>query len=142
MSVPMALMGTAARAFRGGRPGAEPVFFMSWAYADKPEMTGPPAAEYEKAGRDNRALVVPAGLAFAQSLKARPDIGLTVADKRHPNVAGTHLAACTVRALVYQTNPAGNRYTAGLPADVAAHLQSVAWETSQGFHARQGRGGL
>jgi hypothetical protein len=36
----------------------------------------------------------------------------------------------------------GSRYTAGLPADVAAHLQTVAWETSQAFHAREGRGGL
>ena len=124
------------------RHGAEPVFFMSWAYADKPEMTEPLAAEYVKAGRANQALVVPAGLAFAQSLARRPDIGLTVADKRHPNVAGTYLAACTVLASVYKTNPVGNRYTAGLPAEVAAHLQAVAWETSQAFHAREGRGGL
>ena len=46
--------------------GAEPVFFMSWAYADKPEMTEQLAAAYVKAGADNRAKVVPAGLAFAQ----------------------------------------------------------------------------
>ena len=31
---------------------------------------------------------------------------------------------------------------AGLPADVAAHLQAVAWETAQAFHAKEGRGGL
>jgi hypothetical protein len=124
------------------RHGAEPVFFMSWAYADKPEMTEPLAAEYVKAGKANQALVVPAGLAFAQSLRKRPDLGLTVSDKRHPNLAGTYLAACTVLASVYKTNPVGNRYTAGLPVDVAAHLQAVAWETSQAFHAREGRGGL
>ena len=123
-------------------PGSEPVFFMSWAYADKPEMTEPLAAEYVKAGQANKALVVPAGLAFAQSLRKRPEVALTVADKRHPNLAGTYLAACTVLASVYKTNPVGSRYTAGLPADVAAHLQTVAWETSQAFHAREGRGGL
>lgn len=121
---------------------AEPILFMSWAYADKPEMTAPLAAEYEKAGRANKALVVPAGLAFAESLKRRPDVTLLVADKRHPSLAGTYLAASTVLASVYRVNPVGNRYTAGLPADVATHLQTVAWETAQAFHLRQGRGTL
>jgi hypothetical protein len=124
------------------RNGAEPILFMSWAYADKPEMTEQLAAEYVKAGKQNNALVVPAGLAFAASLKVRPDLALTIADKRHPTVAGTYLAACTVLASVYKQTPIGNRYTAGLPADVAAHLQSVAWATAQAFHAREGRGSL
>ena len=120
--------------------GAEPIFFMSWAYQDKPEMTQQLAAEYLKAGRANGALVVPAGLAFAESIRRRPELNLYVADKRHPSLAGTYLAACTVLASVYQQNPVGNRYTAGLPADVALHLQTVAWETAQAFHAREGRG--
>ena len=124
------------------RHGAEPVLFMSWAYSDKPEMTQPLADEYIKAGRANRALVVPAGLAFAESVRKRPDVSLIVADKRHPSLAGTYLAACTVLASVYKVNPVGSRYTAGLPADVAAHLQAVAWQTAQDFHAKQGRGSL
>jgi hypothetical protein len=122
--------------------GAEPILFMSWAYADKPEMTEPLAAEYVKAGKANNALVVPAGLSFANSLKKRPDLNLLVADKRHPSVMGTYLAACTVMASVYKKNPVGNKYTAGLPGDVAAHLQAVAWETSQAFQATAGRGSL
>jgi hypothetical protein len=124
------------------RNGAEPIFFMSWAYADKPEMTEQLAAEYVKAGKANNALVVPAGLAFANSLKKRPDLVLTIADKRHPTLAGTYLAACTVLASVYKRSPVGSKYTAGLTADVAAHLQAVAWETAQSFHAREGRGSL
>ena len=55
---------------------------------------------------------------------------------------GTYLAACTVMASVYKQNPVGNKYTAGLPADVAAHLQAVAWETTQLFQATEGRGSL
>ena len=121
---------------------AEPVLFMSWAYADKPEMTQELAAEYVKAGKANNALVVPAGLAFAASLKARPDLGLTVDDKRHPNLHGTYLAACVVMASVYRQNPVGNKYTAGLDPDVARHLQQVAWDTVQTFEAREGRGSL
>jgi hypothetical protein len=122
--------------------GAAPIFFMSWAYQDKPEMTQQLAAEYVKAGKQNNALVVPAGLAFAASIAKRPDLNLYVADKRHPSLAGTYLAACTVLASVYKTNPVGLKYNAGLPADVAAHLQAVAWETSQAFHAKEGRGSL
>jgi hypothetical protein len=86
--------------------------------------------------------VVPAGLAFAQSIAKRPDLNLYVADKRHPSLMGTYLAACTVVASVYKLNPVGLKYTAGLPPDVATHLQTVAWETSQAFHAKEGRGGL
>ena len=124
------------------RHGAAPILFMSWAYQDKPEMTAPLAAEYVKAGKQNNALVVPAGLAFARSITLRPDLNLYVADKRHPSLMGTYLAACTVLASVYKTNPVGLKYGADLPPDVALHLQTVAWETAQTFHAKEGRGSL
>lgn len=122
--------------------GAEPIFFMSWAYTDKPEMTESLAAQYIQAGKSNNALVVPAGLAFADALARRPDIPLIISDKRHPTLQGTYLGACTVLASVFKLNPVGNKYTAGLPADTAAFLQAVAWETAQKFHAQQGRGSL
>ena len=38
-----------------------PVLFMSWAYADKPEMTAQLADAYTAAGNANNALVIPAG---------------------------------------------------------------------------------
>ena len=116
--------------------GARPAFFMSWAYQDKPEMTEQLAAEYNKAGRLHNALVVPAGLAFAASIKARPELNLYVADKRHPSLAGTYLAACTVLASLYKTNPEGNAHTAGLDASTAKFLQSVAWQTVQDYQKR------
>ena len=116
--------------------GAKPVLFMSWAYKDKPEMTKQLADEYIKAGKANGAQVVPAGLAFAKSVAKKPDLDLYVADKRHPSLAGTYLAACTVYGALLGKSPVGNKYTAGLPADVAAHLQQVAWETVQEFKAK------
>ncbi len=64
--------------------GARPVFFMSWAYADKPEMTLQLAEAYIQAANDNDAYVIPVGLAFARSIAKRPDINLYVEDKRHP----------------------------------------------------------
>lgn len=113
--------------------GAEPVLFMSWAYADKPEMTEQLAQAYTRAGNDNNMLVVPAGLAFARAKKEQPDLVLNVEDKRHPTLAGTYLAACTVLAAVYGRSPVGNSYRAGLDEKTAAFLQHVAWDTVQDY---------
>lgn len=113
--------------------GATPFLFMTWAYADKPEMIDVLAREYVQAGKDNAIAVVPVGLAFAKALEQRPDIRLHVADRRHPSLEGTYLAACTVLASVYGRNPTGNSYTAGLTPEIAAYLQQIAWETVRAF---------
>ncbi len=115
------------------RAGAEPALFLSWAYQDQPQMTEQLAAEYLKAGRANNMRVVPAGPAFAASIARRPDINLYAPDKRHPSLAGTYLGAAVTMATLFKKSPVGNSYTAGLPADVAQHLQQVAWDTVQGF---------
>ena len=116
--------------------GVEPMLLMTWAYADKPEMTQGLADAYTEAGRLNDAHVVPAGLAFARSIELRPQLNLYVPDKRHPSLAGTYLTACTILASVYGVSPVGNAYVAELDADVARHLQQVAWETVRAYHQR------
>lgn len=113
--------------------GTRPIFFMSWAYADAPEMTEQLAAAYTAVGKANNAMVIPAGLAFARSIAAKPEIELYAPDKRHPSLAGTYLSACTVYASLFRKSPAGLKYTAGLDAATAAHLQRVAWETVQAY---------
>lgn len=115
------------------RNGVEPMFLMTWAYQDKPEMTQGLADAYSEAGRLNRAHVVPAGLAFARSIAKRPDLNLYIADKRHPSPAGTYLTACTVLASVHGVSPVGNAYIAGLDPAIARHLQETAWETVQAY---------
>jgi hypothetical protein len=117
------------------KAGATPVFFMSWAYADKPEMTAQLAEEYTAAGNANDAFVIPAGLAFAKSISKRPELNLYVADKRHPSMLGTYLAAATVYAALYKKSPVGNAYTAGIDADTAKFLQTVAWDTVQEYYS-------
>ncbi|MBN8967112.1 MAG: hypothetical protein J0G95_01420 [Rhizobiales bacterium] len=116
--------------------GADPVLFMSWAYADKPEMTEQLAEAYTTTGNANGMLVIPAGLAFARARKQQPDLALNVEDKRHPTLAGTYLAACTVLASVYRRSPVGNSYHAGLDEKTAAFLQNVAWETVQDYYRK------
>ena len=114
--------------------GAKPVFFMSWAYADKPEMTAQLAEAYTQAANDNGVYVIPAGLAFARSVAARPTLNLYAADKRHPSLAGTYLAAATVYASLFKKSPVGLKYSAGLDADTVTHLQTIAWDTVQDYY--------
>jgi hypothetical protein len=116
--------------------GATPVFFMSWAYADKPEMTAQLAEAYTVAGNENNALVIPAGLAFARALSKQPELNLYVADNRHPTLAGTYLAACTVFAALTGRSPVGNPYLAGIDEPTARFLQNVAWETVQDYYGK------
>src|SRR3979490_1045857 len=116
--------------------GARPVFFMSWAYADKPEMTAQLAEAYTMAGNENNALVIPAGLAFARAVGKQPELNLYAPDKRHPSLAGTYLAACTIFAVLTGRSPVGNSYLAGIDAPTAGFLQTVAWETVQGYYQK------
>jgi hypothetical protein len=116
--------------------GAIPVFFMSWAYADKPEMTAQLAEAYTVAGNANNALVIPAGLAFARALAKQPELNLYVADKRHPTLAGTYLAACTTFAALTGRSPVGNSYLAGLDEPTAHLLQQVAWDTVEDYYGK------
>jgi hypothetical protein len=113
--------------------GAKPVLFMTWAYADKPEMTAQLAEQYTIAGNANNALVVPAGLAFAKAIAhgahGAPQVNLYDPDKRHPSLAGSYLAACVILEAVYGKSPVGNSHTAGLEPKTARFLQDVAHET-------------
>jgi hypothetical protein len=116
--------------------GARPVFFMSWAYADKPEMTAQLAEAYTIAGNANNALVIPAGLAFARAISKQPELNLYVADKRHPSLAGTYLASCVVFAALSGRSPVGNAHLAGIDAPTAKFLQEVAWETVREYYQK------
>lgn len=118
------------------KAGIRPVLFMSWAYADKPEMTAQLAEQYTRAGNANDALVIPAGLAFARAIAQRPAVNLYDADKRHPSLAGTYLAAATAYATFFRKSPADLSYTAGLDAETARFLRTVAWETVQRYFQR------
>ncbi len=116
--------------------GARPVFFMSWAYKDKPAMTAQLAEEYTIAGNKNGVLVVPAGLAFAKAIGKRPELEFYQKDKRHPSLLGTYLAACTIYASIYGKSPVGSSYNGGVDDKTAAFLQEVAWDTVREYYGK------
>ena len=128
----------AARLFAGiaRENRARPVFFMTWAYTDRPDMTTRLDEAYTAIGRELDAQVVPVGLAFAQATKDRPDLALRTNDRRHPTLAGTYLAACTFFAALYDRSPAGLEYDAGLGSETARYLQQVAWQTVLDYAVR------
>lgn len=116
------------------RHGAVPILFMSWAYADHPEMTAPLAEAYTRAGNENGALVIPAGLAWARALKDRPGLVLHIADNRHPTQAGTYLAAATVYSAVTGRSAEMDSYTAGLDPELARFLRAEAWAAVRAYY--------
>ena len=115
--------------------GAEPLFMMTWAYKDKPEMTKALADATTTVANANHAMVVPVGLAFARALRERPDLGMTVADNRHPTAAGSYLEGAVLFATLTKTSPEGAKFNGGKPLSDkdAAFLQRVAWETVTEF---------
>lgn len=113
--------------------GAEPVFFMTWAYSDRPEMTAQLDKAYTSIGSALNAPVVPVALAFETVTTDRPDIKLRTPDKRHPTLAGTYLTACMMVAVLHGRSPEGMAYSAGLDPDVATYLQRIAWDTTKAY---------
>jgi hypothetical protein len=116
--------------------GVRPVFFMSWAYKDKPEMTALLAEQYTLAGNANDALVIPVGLAFANAIARDATLELYQDDKRHPTLEGTYLAACTSYATLYGKSPIGLPYTAGLSTERVKLLQTAAWAATQQYFGK------
>ena len=92
-------------------------------------MTAELADAYTQAGNDNDVLVVPVGLAFAESIKRKPDLNLYAPDKRHPSLAGTYLMACAIYGHLFGASPVGLAYTAELDPATARFLQQTAWDS-------------
>jgi hypothetical protein len=88
---------------------------------------------YEGLGDELHVPVAPAGLAWKQVRRERPDLNL-YEDDHHPTAIGSYLVACVLyRVLVPGSRAAGDGYSAGLPTDVAAYLQRVADQTVDGY---------
>lgn len=113
--------------------GARPVFLMTWAYEDRPEMTAQLAEQYTIAGNANDALVIPAGLAFAAAREGRPGLGLYQPDRRHPSPEGSYLAALTMYSSIFRKAPPDSYAPSGVDVNTAEYLREVAWNTARDY---------
>ena len=109
---------------------------ISWAYADKPEMTAQLADAITTVSNDNDALAVPAGLAFALARQKNPEVPLYISDKRHPTPAGSYLLACTIISSLFGVNTRDIHFDTELEPQLAAFLRDVVQKTCDRFFSR------
>lgn len=131
--------------------GAQPVFYLTWARKNKPQMQEGLTGTYMKAGIASEALVAPVGIAWQKALTDAPNLSLHAKDGSHPTPKGTYLAACTLFATILRRDPTGLpgkvvvdektkkgtlRYTpCNLKAAEARPLQAVAWKIVEELHS-------
>ena len=109
--------------------GAEPVLFMTWAYAGQREMTDELASEFGRLGKMLDIVVIPVGLAFERAIENIPGVVLHDPDTKHPSLEGTYLAAAVFYAALYGKSPVALGYNAGLDETTARQLRQAAWQT-------------
>jgi len=125
--------------------GANTAFFMTWGrkyggrycigsycsplFINFYHMQDSLNSAYTEISTELEALLCPVGLAWGLSYSLDSSINLWTSDNSHPTLAGSYLAACVFYAKIFNSNPMGISYTAGLDTSVASFLQYVANET-------------
>ena len=116
--------------------GAEPIFYMTWAYRDRPETLGKVHRTYFLLASELEAPVAPVGEAWRLARERFPRIELFDPDGVHPSAEGTYLAACLIFSELYGRSPVaipletpGGQKVAAIEASVARSLQQVAADT-------------
>ena len=114
------------------RSGAKTILLMTWERPDSSNYgvtTANLAAAYTMLGAELGAKVAPAGLAFARSLRGKPDLVLYSQDG-HPTMDGTYLAACVLYGTIFEHSPAGNPYSdKSISTETRAYFQRIAAES-------------
>jgi hypothetical protein len=122
--------------------GSETMFFMTWGYEhgvssddSYDSMQARLAHGYEALAGDLSSEVAPVGLAWAAAHAGRPGLDLWKRDGRHPNRAGSYLAACVFYRELTGRDPRDSDYTGGLDVEDARFLQVIAGETVDEYEA-------
>jgi hypothetical protein len=130
--------------------GATTALFMTWGwkyggqmeyngyysivFQDFFEMQDTVAAAYEWIAQDIvRDTLVPVGRAWRRAKTLDSLVDLWQPDNYHPTLKGSYLTACVFYTKLFQANPIGLPYTAGLSLEDALFLQTVAYETIYGI---------
>ncbi len=115
--------------------GAQPIFYITWAYRNRPEMTELLADAIISAANENGAIAVPTGLAWALALEWDPNLPLYMEDNRHPTPAGTYLQACVIAASLFGVRATDIGTDNDIDPSLAKVLRESAQETVDRFFA-------
>lgn len=114
------------------RSGAKTVLLMTWERPDSVKYgvtTANLAAAYNAVGTELGVKVAPVGLAFAHSLRVRPNL-LLYSQDGHPTMYGTYLAACVLYGTIFDHSPVGIPYSdKSIPTELRGYFQRIAAES-------------
>ncbi len=115
------------------RSGAKTIMLMTWERPDSRNLgvtTDGLAAAFKAIGKELGVKAAPAGLAFARSLRAKPNLTLCTADG-HPTVEGTYLTACVLYRTIFEINPVEYPHSENnISAETRTYLQQIAADSS------------
>ena len=111
---------------------AKTILYETWALQNKPDQQTAISKAYEGLSKELNARLAPVGNAWQTALGSDKKLVLHDTDQKHPNAAGTYLAACVFYATIYSKSPEGlPGRIGGLSNDEAQRLQAIAWKSVQ-----------
>jgi hypothetical protein len=84
---------------------AKPYLYLTWAREKVPQYQETINKVYLEAAKENEAVIVPVGKAWALAKQLRPNIELYDVDGSHPSKLGTFLTACVFVATILDEIP-------------------------------------
>jgi len=117
---------------------ATPILFMIWGPRDGLPLTGCKnfhdtlSCIYSNCmdiAHEQDLMVAPVGIAWQKGIERDPQVNLWDSDGSHPSREGSYLAACVFYVIIFNQNPEGLTYRAGLTKEKAYFLQNIAVDT-------------
>ena len=119
--------------------GAKTVLYATWGYQTgnnnlskngwtNETMTWKLAASYTAISEELDALIAYAGLAFFDIFAGNKGVNLYDADKTHPSLEGSYLAALTIFSTIFGETPVGISFRSTISEADAAILQQAAYD--------------
>ena len=110
--------------------GAKTALYLTWARQNAPETQKAITNPYMAIGEELGAAVVPVGVAWQNFIRKHSHPVLHDADKSHPSLAGSYLAACVFFTVLFHESSVGIASDLkGLTQAEAELLQKTAWAT-------------
>ncbi len=110
--------------------GAKTALYLTWARQNAPETQKAITNSYMAIGEELGAAIVPVGIAWENFIRKHSHPGLHDADKSHPTLAGSYLAACVFFAVLFgESSVATASDLKGLTQAEVELLQKTAWAT-------------